>query len=1083
MQVQKEGRQSIADDGFRPMPIPLTEWRYDRRAARVGTLHEAANTASPATVAAVPAHYWEDALRHSVYLTLVRDKIDQLITKGTGISKTRPEQYTKEVDDHDLWDKIKNAPFDRIRDDDHTSFGDVTIMAKGRLLEQNEGYRFTEDERSKEKCDDESCMEGVKAFWSVKRVRQRDEEPSTGKYHYELTFSVMSQAVKKQRRPFDNPVRTFTVRENPPDLGRSYQAQQFHEPSHPRSSSPRPQRAIWFHKNLSPSRYPQSLDRIFSSLFADDEPEPPRYRPNVYAPPQYTQHAKLGNTGASSEVHHQKKLMPYPYKPPTYKYVRPPLPPPPISNAPHYYPDIEPTVGNSFVTQPVDHRYVAPSNVIKTTRPAVLPTPPEPYIVTNTKNFSNNINNVQNSTETYTKEPEVNAYKIYSKPKPTAVKVSYFPDHLRPPVYNAPPGVFVTMDKKPFKPMPPLKLVHSSRPTKTRPIDFRPSPQLDNMEYSAPSDFTETAFRPILINSKETSNKTGSANNKKGDKHFRKNGVNSKKNQKKHENIKSQKTTTTSAPDIITAVHIDFDENDPPEWTNIVGAFTKTTPMEPQKEAGSSNFENMELLSSTTPLTTTKKRRVTSTTTTTTEPAVTTPKPTKRTRPPPKFTKPNKIKKHKRITTTTKPPPSAHTKPIEDLTPQASSAATKPNKGWEPQNKTISTASSVNVSTSTQPSTTEKLKLTTTTSPTTTTALPTKTTTRETTYKTPQPKNKNRFRQSTLMQKGTSVNHDKWSTTAEKEKNKTALPTSSKYNPRRKGSNFQGHMTTAKPKSDIDHKEEDHTDTRKSKIDVVQITSTSTQPTYEETADQYENNSELPSAHYSYDQEEEADDAEDEYVKPIVENANENVSNDDKEYIFDLTSIAPNEKANAILTPQEKVTEKTVTVTTLAAPKNKTKCKKKHHNLATTKESISESSIPKYEPTTTAATTTVKVSTELLNEFFGGFTFDEPTEKSIKSQTPPLSELDEEETEKHEKYVQIDDDFEDFLEELDKKEHQDSQDVEHYDEEEYEREPSDENFSPFDNKSEDESVRQNDDDAYDEYNDRSLSFLELMAME
>ncbi|KAM3961667.1 uncharacterized protein ACR2FA_004221 [Aphomia sociella] len=1073
--VQKEGSYADGDSEFKPMPIPVNNWHYNHKGDRHGTSHEVLDNYS-SSESGEQTRYWEDALRHSVYLTLVRDKIDQLIAKSTISPNSKPDQQvSKEVDDHNLWDKIKNAPFDRIQDDNHPTYGDVTMMAKGRLVEEDERFRFIEDDKA-QKCNDDSCMNRVKAFWSVKRVRQRDGNSSSGKYHYELTFSVSQMQKKQQKKPYENPIRIFTVRENPPDIivakPHDYR---YHSPI--QTHTPRPERSIWFHKNVVPNHYNQgrryhhSLDRIFSSLFSDDDTvaEPPKYKPSPYMPPVYPQHSKFSYVGTSSEQHQQKKLMPYPYKPHSYKYVRPPLSAPPVSHfGPQQYTEYDTHMGHSFV--PSDTRYVAPSNIVKTTRPAVLPTPSEPILMETTKNYNLDVNAKYSVGENITKETEPMVYhKVYNKAKPQAVKISYFSDHVRPPVFNAPPGVFVTMDKKPFKPMPPMKL-HTSKPVKSRPLDFRPSPQLDDMRYSDSDSKLDTAFRPMVVNLTNSSSKNTESNiNKKEHKHAT---INVKKPPKKHENIKSQRLTT-SAPDIITVHNNPTEDSDSIEWASIIGAFTRTTPMESQTEKmyTTENIETTTEIYSPTPVV---RKRIT-TTSIPENKIITTPKPKKRTRPPPKFSKPEKFKKHKRITTTTKTPEKSQVKkPFEDLTPQASSAATKPNKPWPSKNNTESTTPS----TTTTVTTTTRLPVFIITTPSTTTVLNSNNTTSiSQTFRTTQPKTKNRFRQSTLMQKGTSVNHDKWS--ANTDKNKTTLPLTAKYS-RRKGSNFQGYVTPSSHNNvDTDRKTEDHNDHISSShkpqfdsnIEVTNINNveTSSAPSYENTADQYDINSESPS---DFDQDHESDEVTS--TKAAVINKKE--PND--QVSFDVTSTTASE-TNEINNPEEVVvTERTIIASSHSVSKNKTKCKKKKHNNLMVPN---ESSTVQYE-TSSTSTTTKHTVTEVLDDLSENFTYDDISEDT-KETTPSKPELYEEESKKHEEYLPIDEDFDDFFSNLDNKRHPDNKNDEHYDYDEDENDPQTEGFSPFDNENEDESPRQSDDDSYNDYSEHPLSFLELMAME
>lgn len=1086
LQVQREG--SWADDEFRPTPIPLNEWRphYERRESRAGTLHEAIQT-DAARSAAVPAHYWEDALRHSVYLTLVRDKIDQLIAKGDVITPDSKEHHaSKEVDDHDLWEKIKTAPFDRKPDKEPVSTGDVTIMAKGRLMEEHGAFRFSEDEMSKEKCGDEKCAEGVKAFWSVKRVRQREIETSPGRYHYELTFSVVSQTPKKPKKPYENPARTFTVRESVPEkVVDMPQEHRTYERIPPQTA--RPERAIWFHKNIVPfqnhhhhqaRQYQHGLDRLFSSLFSDEEEtyEPPRYRPSPHIQPhqQYSQFAKAGYVGSPSDQ--QKRLTPYPYKPHSYKYTRPLPPPPQYQHMQHHYIDSD-NIGVVNGAYQQEHRYVPSMKPGKPTRPSVSPTvsamvePPKNWTVEGDKKSPNATNNI-------TKAAEPVVHKIerpnYSKPRPAPMKINYLPDHVRPPIYNAPPGVFVTMDKKPFKPMPPLKLI--SKPQKShRPVDFRPSPQvLDMQQFSEPDPLFDSAFKPITWNYSDTNttekievaeSSTQVSNNTHN---TRKSNPKGKKPPKKHENIKAQRITT-SAPEIITASSDSAEEEiDALQWANVVGAFTKTTPMEPQKDDKSEENQSTTSLPTTTTTvsSTTPRRRITTTTEAIEETTTTTHRPPKRTRPPPKFTKPEKVKKHKRITTTKAPAK----KTTEDLSPQASSAAaTKPFSNSV--NRTLSTTSSTTTTTTTttpRPKTTTK-KATTTQSATTTQPATTVSETQQSF--TTQPKIKNRFRQSTLMQKGTSVNHDKWSVNSADKTRTVSL--SGKYPPRRKGSNFQGYVSSTTPRmSDIDEDDhEDHAIFSTARISSTTETTTvrttkPTTPAYEDTADQYEGSE---STDYTNNHEDEFDvDIE----HTFDGDDDEEDSQDHKEFIFHVTSTTPSEKTNEI--EQDPITTEQIITSPHSTPKNKTKCKKKKNQNGTSTEVTDDFDL------TTTTTTTEGPTPSILEELFGGFTLDATTEKETKS--TPKPELEEQESENHQQFVKIDDDLQDFLDSLKEGEkHVDGDDQ--YDEEDDESEPQIDEEDSLEDDGEDTASPRDSDTHYEEYPDRPYSLLELMAME
>lgn len=1086
LQIQRGGIRAQNDD-FRPTPIPLNEWHHERTGGRAGTLHETFKTESPPSIAAIPAHYWEDALRHSVYLTLVRDKIDQLIAKGDVISPySKHDSYdSKEIDDHDLWDKIKSAPFDRLPEEEPSSFGDVTIMAKGRLLEDSSGFRFAEDERTKEKCSRDKCMDGVKAFWSVKRVRQRDQETSPGKYHYELTFSVISQIPKKQRTPYENPIRTFTVKETSPNgiVERPQEREKFDPVS---THTARPERSIWFHRNIAPSKsftgrkqYFSGLDRIFSSFFSDDddrsfESTQTKYKPNSYSGQMGSQYSKIGHVGIAMDPH----PVPYPYRPHTYHHVRPPLPAPPTNPIQHQYIDNNQyTTANSnpYAHYSYDHR-VESSQSIKTTRPAVLPTPLPPFP---SRDQSSEVTNTMSLESTAYTPDNIKTHKNYNKPKPSPTKVNYFTDHVRPPVYNAPPGVFVTMDKKPFKPMPPLKLVHPSKPHRAnKPIDFRPSPQI--LDHSSEQgSFSDTAFRPIMMNygdSNSSENNESGYVTKKNENKNRKT-TSGKKPQKKHENIKSHRVTT-AVPDIITVQSSSEDNIETMDWTNILGAFTKTTPMFTQTE-------KMQIPETTTPMATTVAATSTKKIPTTTEETkestmvtLTTVKPKKRTRPPPKFAKQDKIKKHKRITTTTttNAPENVNKKiPLHDLTPQASSAATgtmKPVK--EIMNKTITSKTSTTSTTST----TTKKPTTKSTTTTTTTQTPT-TTMKNSGSSTTQSKSRNRFRQSTLFYKGTSVKHDRWSS-----KNQTVTtPISTSSLHRRKGSNFQGYVSSTTPRQMEEErmKEKNHAD-RKLNLSNLETSTNAPDPSSqpssnnEETVDQYESNSVLP-------------------IESSQETGESNKNNNDEskdhlEYIFQSSTAATNtkhEEESSEIEPSSNTT-----------PKNKNKCKKKKNHPSTTvdpSEPDFESLTIMPAPKTSSETATTN---DILQELFN---YNEKINRDENSKD--LTDLDEEESSNHESFLKADSDF-DFLEMFSgKKEHRQSKSEENDYDYEGDDDDEDDNENNNYNETEDSKIRSFDDDTEIEsdedenedehetlrnsYTDkkqkkRPLSFLELMAM-
>ncbi|CAH0587953.1 unnamed protein product [Chrysodeixis includens] len=1110
--VQKDGSHAENEEYFKPTPIPLIDWPREGQEA-AGTLHEIIKTEAPPAVAAVPAHYWEDALRHSVYLTLVRDKIDQLIANGDVISPDRrPENLSQEVDDHDLWEKIKTAKFDRLKEEPIPP-SDITILAKGRLLEDTDGYRFAEDNTTQSTCS-QNCTKGVKALWSVKRVRQG--ENSSGKYHYELTFSVTSQNQSKNnkvlKKPYENPVRTFTIKENTPT--ERPQTRHYEQPLR----LERPQRAIWVHKNINPSQnynkrpsYVRGLDRIFSSLFSDeDSAEEPsyRYKQKAYTPYMFPHHAKAAYVDDREPYH--KKLMPYPIpKPQGFRYNHPPIPPPP-PYIQHPYLNVDNSGNHPYVPQHTDSRFV-PSNVVKTTRPAVLPTPITNHPLLKESSVEAPVKTSKpNTTEHTAIEPEV-SYKIYSHPKQPPMK-GFFPDHIRPPVYNAPPGVFVTMDKKPFKPMPPLKYTHNNK-HKTLPSDFRPSQQILDTQLNNADPETDTAFRPITLNYTDLPSDVG----KKGNKNSRKPGT-SKKPPKKGEFIKSYRPIiiTTTSPEIITAVRDNVNE-DTMDWANVLGAFTKTTPMASHRERGTT--ESVEVIPTTVSTTTISEDnsyeetdefsdefsdiifRPTTTSSTTTTTTTTTPKPTKRTRPPPKFTKQDKIKKHKRVTststtstttTTTVKPTSTRKykqkKQTDDLTPQASSAATSgANSVWEP--KTPKAPISTTSSTTTRP--------TTTTSTTTTSSTIVDT---EQPVVTTQPKSKNRFRQSTLMQKGTSVNHDKWST-ATLDKNRTN--SGSKLPLRRKASKFQGYLPVSTPRGlEVERDREDHKDhafneitqrlsmSTTEKTVTVPIKPQATTPTDEE--EEIETTS-SESHHQRVAEDEDEDEVEDSDGKDT--DSYDPPSKDDAEYIFPTTS---NANATTHVTSSDYHSIEPTTVATIVASphpaaKNKTKCKKKFNNLTTTESAQQYSSelltepvtVSSSTPSTTTPTTTTQTVRDMFSDLFGGFTMDDITEKPNTGTTP--IEPKGSQSEKHEEYTHVDSDLEEFLHSLDKKNHNhvDNHTHKHHSSEEYD----DDDESPFNNDNENMNIKSISDDYYDEgpesqeSRDQPFSILELMAMQ
>ncbi|CAG9566279.1 unnamed protein product [Danaus chrysippus] len=1023
---------------FRPTPIPLDEWNNNIRESRAGTLHETFVTEKPPSIAAVPAHYWEDALRHSVYLTLVKDKIKQLMTKvDIDTSDSRTGNYDpKETEDQGLWDKIKNAPFKRLPEEE-PAVGDVTIMAKGRLLEDKKGFSFAEDEKSKETCNDDKCNQGVRAFWSVKRVRQRDHETSPGKYHYELTFSVSSQTPKKPKKVQENPIITYTVRENYPRRIVD-KPQEYRKFDTPKTQTRRPERAIWFHRNIAPDKqigrrqFFQGFDSLFSSLFSNDNsnpynPQPTKHKHNPYGAPVGYQNPKINHGGVHND-HHQ---IPYPYKPNFNLPIQAPPILPPLNSIQQYQDLSTFTTANSnlYPLYPFDQRMEPrPVQGSKTNRPAVLPTPLPPispirdYSIEATQPISfENFDNTTHPSDTLNYPITHNKHKPY--------KVNYFSDHIRPPVYNAPPGVFVTMDKKPFKPMPPLKYAHISKPHRpNRPTDFRPSPQVMDVQFSDPDSFGDTAFRPITVGYAEN-NKTNNIEltNKKKDNKSRKHSSHGKKPLKKHETPKSQHVSTT-VPDIITAQTLTSSEIETLDWANILGAFTKTTPMVSQTE-GVRVAETTTTPMSTT-VTTTKK--VTSTTEKVASISTTTKTPLKkRTRPPPKFKKEEKIKKHKRTTTTTtttttNAPEDIKKRPTHDLTPQASSAATAIPTGTTKTYKELQNHTQ-------QPTTLSSTTTTsTTTKPTTTTAsTETTVTTKKLTSK--EPRNKNRFRQSTLILKGTSVKHDRWN--ASQRNQSTATLTSTTSSHRRKGSNFQGYMSsTARPIDEA--REKAHADktsttttTESSSTKASETTSQMT-PSIEETVDQYETNSVVP-----FQASNEEDNSFDE-------------SNNSK---LDTSLTEDNEDI--------KTTPSSIKITSDGNAKNKTKCKKKKNNIVTTEKTDESESITQVITSQPLIGRTGTVASASNIEEIINFNFDDDAQQNEGSKT--------DQDYNYENYTKTGDDFEDIFSLLDGKQNQSDHD-------DYDEDDDDDN-------QDDDGDTEFDDDVETDHK-APFSFLELMAM-
>lgn len=945
-------------------------------------------------MAAVPAHYWEDALRHSVYLTLVRDKIDQLIAQDVS-HETKPFE---DVNDHDLWDKIKNAPFDRIETEEQANIGDVTIMSKGRLMEVTGGYRFKEDKKTKEKCNDDNCMDGVKALWSVKRIRQRDVETSPGRYHYELTFSVLTQAPKRQRKPFENPARTFTVRETSPEIILD-QPHEYKSIGNIPAQRIRPGRALWVHKNIvSPQKYQarhhqhHSTDRLFTSLFMDDDYDGQRRPPVPYSPPVYSQYSKVGYVGSPSDHHHYKKYTPYYKHHSSVKYSKPQMPPPQ-----HHYLDIDAigVVSAPYVPQPPDTRYQVPMKVIKTTRPPVLPTPV--HVTSPSKNITFLPTVLPSGTKnenisTYTTKPmEPN---VSYKPKPTPVKISYFTDNVRPPVYNAPPGVFVTMDKKPFKPLPPLKLHSVAKLIKpSKPLDFRPSPQLLDIQFSEPDPLFDGAFRPMAVNysTNKTNNETESkiAESSHTKEHFIENDNTTEliipKKPKKSQRVTS---TSTTMANTLETTESDYDIS----WGNLLGAFVKTTPMDSHEVKLNKSDGKTSVSTSTTTSTTespTTMEEIIEKEPSTTTVTSTTQKRTRPPRPPPKF-KTNKIRKHKRVTTTT-PQTSTSTSISEkvrkisnDLTPQASSAATSGTKAitrWSPSSTT-----------------------TTTTQPTTTITLTTIESRLTTNQEPPQdkPRNKNRYRQSTLMQKGTSVKHDKWSVTnsnVDKMSLKTVIPPTGQFRSRGVESKFVGYIKSSTQPTYFDENEEDdyddynlNTTTEQQKIKYHVETTTI------ETSD---NDNQENTDHTQENEHNKFNEVQSQVFLHKDKGENSSQDGEEETKLKSTLSIYP----TTLLNTKSSEVSDTKTVNDYSENvtiKTKKKCKRKNVN-------VTESPLPSNTELELSSTTVASTTPDIFEELFGSFTSEESNDSNI---TKKFSN-DNEST--NDDFIESDDEFLDFL--------------------------------------------------------------------
>lgn len=966
---------------------------------------------------------------------------------------------------NNLWENIKNAPFESYESENTPNFNDDTLLYKGRLMEENGRLRFIEDDRNKLYCKENHCMDGVKALWTV-----RMRGPNTG-YDYEVIPNKHRQV-------------TQTLR---------------------------PQRTLWIHKNIIPQKhsgrqlkYHTVTDRLFASLFMDDDYDIPRRQPRP-TPPLNAQYSKVGYAGAPSDAQQYKKPPPYGYKPYNQvKYSRPPIAHTPASYPqPHHYLDIDGigVVSNPYIPQSPDiHSPHNPPKQPRPTRPAFLPTPVNLPLNNNNNNdtvMSSSIKpNIKdtNVTNFTTKSPEVKPNT--HKPMQTSIKVNYFTDHVRPPVYNAPPGVFVTMDKKPFKPMPPLKL-YSPKATK-KPLDFRPSPQvLDVQQFSQPDSVVEDNFRPIAVNRivSSTTKETNIAQDSKTEQQiFKKYNISDIKEPKKQLKKKPQRVTTTTTTTFSTTGSTDEDYESM-SWGSLLGAFSKTTPMESEEEkvkTVTTTTAATIVNSSSSPSTSTKSIISTTeehilehptTTTSTTTTTTTKPTPTRRTRPPPDFNK-NKIRKHKRVTSTTTKAPEKSRRPTSDLTPQASSAitsATRATTRWTPSS-TSTTQVATTPSTTTSSSTEYRSTFNTETS---------------TTSETIPMKRINRYRQSALMHKGTSVKQDK---NTGKNSSRPIIPPTGQFPPRRKASNFHGYIKPTTEHNFNESEEESSEDyvlvptSAHYKAESVNEASTekierktfdlSNSVNNEKYSDEYENETEPEIYSDHMDVQDYADE--------------ENIEEDSKEQSLVSTTTAYSVKINEIESEEIPSTQIPVVDVSSEAPKNKTKCKRR--KLKTTTTTTEPTTVKEAEETT--STVSMQTTTEndptpdIFDELFD-FNFDDSTEVKTNSNNSTLKEQHDVEydgTENHEDYekpMDFPDLFDDnFNDEVEIEHSIDENDEILYNEDNYDFDNSQQSDDESEFEDEKPSSRESkhdkqldDDDNDDHSTTRPYSIFELMAME
>lgn len=184
---------------------------------------------------------WEEALRHSVYLTLVRDKIDSLLVKHAGSDRQNLNVHERtkddgEIADVNLWRNIQKAQLKQNSKEKGPVFGDIAILSRGKLIESIQGYEFVEDEDIKEciechlftarhneveaeriltsRCDGPDCSnQRIKALWTVRRIRHRNPEGDDPPFMYELMFSIASPKPDRTNLDYNEPSQTFSIQE------------------------------------------------------------------------------------------------------------------------------------------------------------------------------------------------------------------------------------------------------------------------------------------------------------------------------------------------------------------------------------------------------------------------------------------------------------------------------------------------------------------------------------------------------------------------------------------------------------------------------------------------------------------------------------------------------------------------------------------------------------------------------------------------------------------------------------------------------------------------------------------------------